>query len=273
MALPGLGLDELAGAARGLDLLASGLGEAVRVDGQRLRELAAAQHLDRDALAGREAGAAHGVQVDRGAVVEAGLEVREVDRLRVRPEHLERHRHLLVRAAQLAHAHVDRVLAALEACAALGAGARAVALLATTGGLARARPLAAPDALAVAPGARGRLEGVEADLFAHFSSTVTRWRTAWTMPRSCGESGRCTDLPMPRRPSERSVSRCLPLAPLDDLTWVMVSSLTRPAPRRATRRRPRWSRSAHRPRCHRARARGRRRGRAGRRSPPGGAAP
>ena len=33
----------------------------------------------------------------------------------LRPEHLERHRHLLVRPAQLAHPHVDRRLAALEA--------------------------------------------------------------------------------------------------------------------------------------------------------------
>ena len=53
--------------------------------------------------------------VDLGAGVEARLEVGEVDRLRVRPELLERHRLLHVRAAQLAHPHVDRVLAALVA--------------------------------------------------------------------------------------------------------------------------------------------------------------
>ena len=81
------------------------------------------EHLDRDALAGGQAGAAQRVEVDGGALVEAGLEVLEVHGLRVRAERLERHRHLLVRAAQLAHPHVDRVLAALEAGAVLGAGA------------------------------------------------------------------------------------------------------------------------------------------------------
>src|SRR5262245_43962528 len=178
------GLEDLHRAARGLDPLARGLGERVRVDGEPLVQLAAGQDLDRDVLAGGQAGRAQRVQVDRRAVVEPRLEVLEVDRLRVRPEHLERHRHLLVRAAQLAHPHVDRVLAALEAGAALGARTRAVALLAAAGGLAVARALAAADALARPARAGGRLEVVEADqLFVrhHFSSTVTRWRTAWTM--------------------------------------------------------------------------------------------
>src|SRR4051794_35303041 len=175
------------------------------MDGQRLGELSATQDLDRDPLAGGQAGAPKGVEVDGGAVVEAGVEVREVDRLRVRAERLERHRHLLVRAAQLAHPHVNRVLAALEARTALGARARPVALLAAAGGLAGARALAATDALARAPRAGGRLEVVEADgLFGglgrlglghHFSSTATRWRTLWTIPRSCGESSRSTVLP------------------------------------------------------------------------------
>src|SRR3712207_6889325 len=61
---------------------------------------------------------------------EAGLELGEVDRLRVRPERLERHRHLLVRPAELAHPHVERVLAALERRPVLRARARAVALVA-----------------------------------------------------------------------------------------------------------------------------------------------
>src|SRR4051794_41765953 len=108
------------------------------MDGQRLGELSATQDLDRDPLAGGQAGAPKGVEVDGGAVVEAGVEVREVDRLRVRPERLERHRHFLVRAAQLAHPHVNRVLAALEAGAGLGAGAGAVAPVTATGGLGRA---------------------------------------------------------------------------------------------------------------------------------------
>src|SRR4051794_28542608 len=134
------------------------------MDGQRLGELSATQDLDRDPLAGGQAGAPKGVGVDGGAVVEAGVEVREVDRLRVRPERLERHRHLLVRAAQLAHPHVDRVLAALEAGAVLGAGAGAVALVAAAPRLAVAGAVAAADALAVLAGARRRLQVVEADL-------------------------------------------------------------------------------------------------------------
>src|SRR6266403_4278071 len=69
------------------------------------------------------------VQGHLGAGVEARLEVTDVDRLRVRAERLERHRLLLVRAAQLAHAHVDGHLPALERGPPLGARARARALL------------------------------------------------------------------------------------------------------------------------------------------------
>ena len=98
-----------------------------------------------------------------GARVEARLEVLQVDRLRVRAERLERHRLLHVRAAQLAHPHVDRHLAALEAGAVLGARARAVALLAAAGGLAGARALAAADALARLAAARGGLQRVQPD--------------------------------------------------------------------------------------------------------------
>ena len=115
------------------------------------------------------------VEVDRRAVVELALQVGQVDRLGVRPERLERHRHLLVRAAQLAHPHVDRVLAALEARAVLGARARAVALLAAAGGLARAGALAAADALARPARAGGRLEVVEPDeLFGGLGLLVSR---------------------------------------------------------------------------------------------------
>src|SRR3954453_5992626 len=173
-ALPGLLLDELAGPARGLDPLTGGLRELVRVHGELLGELAAAEDLDRDvALRGEARALEHG-PVHRGAIVEAALEVVQVHVLRVRPERLERHRHLLVGAAQLAHPHVQRVLAALEAGALLRAGARAVALVAAAGGLAVPGAVAAADALAVAPRAVGGLKVVQADLFRHFSSTVTR---------------------------------------------------------------------------------------------------
>src|SRR3954447_401816 len=157
-----LALDGLAGAARRLDALARRLGEAVRGDGERLGELAAAEDLDRDVALLRQPGGAQLLQADRGAGVEALIEVVQVHVLRVRPERLERHRHLLVRAAQLAHPHVDRVLAALEAGAPLGARARAVALVAAPGGLAGPRALAAADALTRPARARGRLEVVQA---------------------------------------------------------------------------------------------------------------
>src|SRR5215216_4797997 len=271
-------LDDLAGAAGGLDGRARGLGEAVRVDGQRLLELTAAQDLDGHVPALRQAGGSQRREVDRRARVEALLQVGQVDRLGVRPEHLERHRHLLVRPAQLAHAHVDRRLTALEARTVLGAGAGAVALVAAPGGLAVARARAAADALALLARPRVGLEVVQSD--AHLSSTTIRWRTACSMPRSWGESGFSTEWPILRRPIERSVSRCLALAPLAErtclITYVLMrrrSPQWRPA---APRRRPeRRGTASRRPRRSPWRARAPRRptGRAARRSPPACAAP
>src|SRR3954468_23076798 len=180
-------LDELHRAARGLDALARGLRELVGVNRELDRELAATEDLDRDVALLGQAGRAQRLEIHGRAVGEALRQVVQVHVLRVRPEWLERHRHLLVRPAQLAHAHVDRVLAALEARAVLGAGTRAVALVAAPGRLAMAGAVAAPDALAGFARARGRLEGMQADrlglqllldgglLGAHdFSSTVTR---------------------------------------------------------------------------------------------------
>ena len=153
----------LGGAAGGLDLLAGGGAEGVGPDRQLLAELAVAEDLDR-VLAGREAGRLERLRGHLGAVVEAVLEVAEVDRLGVRPERLEGHRHLLVRAAQLPHPHVDRVLPALVADVALRARAGALALVAAAGGLAHAGAVPAPDALAVLAGARLRGQVVEADV-------------------------------------------------------------------------------------------------------------
>src|SRR3954452_7338919 len=156
-------LDELHRAARGLDALARGLRELVGVDRELDRQLAAAEDLDRDVALLGQAGRAQRLEIHRRAVGEARGQVVQVHVLHVGPERLERHRHLLVRPAQLAHAHVDGVLAALEARAVLGAGAGAVALVAAPGGLAVPGAVPAPDALAVALGARSRLEAVEAD--------------------------------------------------------------------------------------------------------------
>src|SRR5579875_816009 len=203
--LPGVGagrVQQLAAAAGSLDRLTRRRAEAVRVDGERLAQLAARQHLDGDAPARGQSARAQLLGRDNLAGLEALLQRPEVDRLRVGAERLKRHRLLHVRAAQLAHPHVDRVLAALKARAALGAGACAPALLAATGGLAGARPLAAAHALARMAGAGRRTQVVQADPLgcrlvgdgrlrrAHRSLTSTRWRTLWIMPRSCGVSSR-----------------------------------------------------------------------------------
>src|SRR5204862_5310673 len=129
------------------------------------------------------------------------VEVAQVDRLRVRAaELLERHRLLHVRAAQLAHPHVNRVLAALEVDLLLRARARARALLAATGGLAHAGALAAADPLLAVARAWVRLQVVEPDLFggrlvSHRSSPDA------TPSRACRESRRCL-------PSRRNVRSC-----------------------------------------------------------------
>src|SRR3954452_7284704 len=159
----GLGLDDDGAAAGRLDGLARRAAEGVRVDRELLGQGALGQHLDRHVLAGAETLGLERVERDLVTGLEAPLEVLEVDRLRVRAERLERHRLLHVRAAQLAHAHVDGHLPALEVRPALGARARARALLAAAGGLAGARALAAPDALARLARARGGLEGVQTD--------------------------------------------------------------------------------------------------------------
>src|ERR1044072_7268930 len=154
---------DLAGPAGGLDGGAGGGAERVRVHGQRLRDLALCEDLDADVLAVAEALGLHGRERDVVAGLEARLEVLEVHGLRVRPEHLERHRLLHVRAAQLAHPHVNRHLSALEAGTVLGARARAGALAAAARRLARARGVAAADALARLAAARSGLQRVEAD--------------------------------------------------------------------------------------------------------------
>src|SRR5438309_4171037 len=142
-----LALDDAAAAAGSLDALARTGAERVGVHFQRLAELALRQHLDGYVLARGQAVGLHQLDRDLRAGIEAALERVDVDGLRVRAERLEGHRLLHVRAAQLSHAHVDRHLAALEGGAALGARARARALLPATGGLACAGAFAAADAL------------------------------------------------------------------------------------------------------------------------------
>src|SRR5262245_10023556 len=215
----GSALDELAGAPRGLDALARAGAERVGVDGQRLAQLSSGEHLHRHARPGPQAARAQEIQRDLGARVEAAVERGDVHGLRAGAERLERHRLLHVGPAQLSHARVDRHLTALQTNPPLGARARAGTLLAASRGLARARALAAAHALARTPAPRRGGQIVQADALGlggiragHLASlTSTRWRTAWSIPRACSQSRICTLCPMRRRPSERSVSRCLRL--------------------------------------------------------------
>ena len=137
---------------------------------------------------------------DLRARVEARLEVGQVDRLGVRAEGLEGHRLLHVRAAQLAHPHVDRVLAALEARAPSwrrsasrspsGRGRRSCRCPSPRRGR---RACAAGGCRAPGRASAGRSTARGSAVGRPFagglttrSCTSTRWRTAWTMPRSCG---------------------------------------------------------------------------------------
>src|SRR3954452_9443660 len=194
----------MAGSAGGLDLLAGGLREAVRVHSQLLRNLALAEDLHRDSFAGGKVLLAQRIESQLGAVVEARIEILQVDRLCVRAAVLlERHRLLHVRTAQLAHPHVDRVLAALVADLFLGARARACALLATTGSLAEAGALAAADPLLAVARAGVRLQVVQSDFFclSHRSSPDAR------PSRACRVSPRC---PASRRSGRSSQGRASP---------------------------------------------------------------
>src|SRR3954449_11276593 len=130
-----------------------------------LLDLAAGEHLDRVLALGQPL-LLQALERHFGAAVEALLEVGEVDRLSLGAEVLERHRLLFVRAAQLSHPHVDRILATLVAGLALAARARPGALVTAPGRLAQPAALAAPDPLAGLFRARLRLQVVQADLFA-----------------------------------------------------------------------------------------------------------
>ena len=136
-----------------------------------------------------------GVGRDLGAGIEPRLEVGEVDRLAVRAEGLERHRLLHVRAAQLAHPHVDRVLAALVAALVLGAGASVGALVAAARRSCRCRcPCRGRAACGRAsrPASGGScagrcLRGRGGPSVLRTSST--RWETFPSAPRNCGVIG------------------------------------------------------------------------------------
>src|SRR5581483_6245016 len=171
-------LYDLARPACRFDLLARGPAEAVGVDCERLGDRALGQDLHRHRFAGGKTLGPQLVQGDRGARLKARLEIDEIDRLGLGPERLERHRLLHMRTAQLAHPHVNRVLAALEPVSLLGARARAPAFLAAAGGLAGARALAAANALARAARARSGTEVMKADSLRLLIAHADRLRSA-----------------------------------------------------------------------------------------------
>ena len=171
------------------------------------------------------------VRGDLGAGVEARLEVAKVHGLGVRPERLERHRLLHVRAAQLAHPHVDRVSGRPRS--ARGSW-RPIASPRPSGRgrtvLPMPEPSPRPTRLRGRAAAGGRLQRVQAD-------PARSWRrrsrplldrrrdgaTAWTMPAHLRRVLCSTVWPMRRRPSERSVSSWRWFEPLRDRRWVITS--------------------------------------------------
>src|SRR5271170_1387241 len=158
------GLQSLAGAARRLDLLLGGGAEGVRSHRQLRRDLAAGEDLDR-VRALRQALLLQRLRRHLGAGLEALLKIGEVDRLRLGPEVLKRHRLLHVRPAQLAHPHVDRVLPTLIAGLALGARPSPGALMAPPRGLPEPTPLAPSQPPARPPRAGLGLQAMKTDLF------------------------------------------------------------------------------------------------------------
>ena len=222
--------DLLGGAAGALDLLLRAGAEGVGPDGELGLDLAGAEDLDRVAALG-QAGLAEGLGGHLVARLEALIEVADVDRLGPRAELLEGHRHLVVRAAQLPHPHVDRGLAALVGDLALRAGAGAGSLVAPARGLAETAALAAAQALARGARALGRAQVVETHRLvglrfvlllvgAHFDSppTSTRCSTARIWPWRFGESGKLDSLPIRPSFSERSAARWSGEAPLAERT-------------------------------------------------------
>src|SRR3954452_9114022 len=92
-AFAGLVGEDLYGTAGLLDLFSRRAAEGVSADGQLLVQVTACEHLHRMAPL-REAGLAQCLRRHLGTGVEARVQVSHVDRLRVRAELLERHRHL-----------------------------------------------------------------------------------------------------------------------------------------------------------------------------------
>src|SRR5262249_51505957 len=266
------------GAPRGGGLLPRPGRESVRAYPPRRPGLTVAQHLDQ--LAG-----AHGTlggQALGGHVAAVGIELGEPPGVDDLVGGLEPR---VGEALQLRHPAVQRHLAALEGRrhraagpGALGAAAGRLALgpltaahpgprRARTGGGAEAMKLQA--GLAADGAATGIAAALARDCHAQStSSTVTRWRTAWIMPRNSGRSSLITTSPIRLSPSERSDARCRAVPPIRDLVWVTFNCAIEALPVSCCPTRPRLpprGRAAS-PRARRPRSAAL----AGPRSPPGG---
>src|ERR1044071_2870001 len=147
--------DDVDGAARGFDLLARALREAVRRDGERLRALAGPEHDDVALALGDDAALVHRLGRDGVARREAVLKRGERD---LDPLLLED-----VGEAALGEPPLQGHLAALEADLARVARARLLTLVAAPGRLAEPGARAPPDALLLVRRARGRLQIVQTD--------------------------------------------------------------------------------------------------------------
>src|SRR5215467_11336026 len=289
------------GSPGGGDLLLRGGGEGVRADPPRRPGLTVAQHLD--LLAG--AHGPFGGQVLRGDVAAVRVELGEPPGVDDLVGGLEPG---VGEALQLRHPAVQRHLAALEgrrhlatSLGALGAPAGRLALgrlAAAHPGPRRARARGRAEVMQLQPGpaadraaapgplaSGGRVAGSLAAGLAttgpvaavlarachaqSTSSTVTRWRTAWIMPRNSGRSALITTSPIRFSPSERSEARCRAVPPIRDLVWVIFNCAIAALPVSCCpmcRPRPRPRERAASPRAPRPRSAGL----AGPRSPPGG---
>src|SRR6185295_17514129 len=137
----------------------------------------------------------------------------------VQVDHLEGDLEPVAEALELRQPHVDGHLPALEGRRHVLAGLRP---LRTAAGSLALRALTATHAGLRGLGTGRRAEVVDLDRHYSTSSTFTRWFTAKIMPRISGRSSLTTTSLIRFRPSERSDSRWLRLAPILDRSWVTL---------------------------------------------------
>src|SRR5687768_6315336 len=218
--------DQDDGPACRLDLRARGRRRGVRVDLELALRLAVAEHLEARARVHQ----ALRLERRRGdlAVHGVALQLRNVERD-------VRDAALVLEAAKLRQAHVDRHLAAFEPARETRTAPRELALRALARGLALAGGRAAADDAPLLAGPLVRDQCVR--LHRCFSSTTTRCFTRRIIPRTVTESSCVTTAP--GRPSPRACSVPLaasfsPIALLCCLISIVLMS-GRPPARRRTR--------------------------------------